>query len=113
MQDECDINEIMRRYQHTGVLPQSNRYPANYGDFSNATDYQASLNQVLEAKAAFEALPSHVRARFQNEPQQLLEFMEDPNNEPEAVKLGLVPAKNMPTPPQETLLGGRSRLQTG
>jgi len=96
---ETDINTIMRKYEKTGVIdPRLQRGPGSYGDFTGATDYQTSLNQVVEAQEAFYALPSSLRARFHNDPGELLDFVSDDENYAEAVKLGLVPP---PKPKEE------------
>lgn len=94
--DECDINNIMRRYTATGVLTHLNSRQPEYGDFSNPVDFQNALNTVLEGEAMFAELPAHLRDRFGNDPQQLLEFIADPKNVEEAIKLGLFKA-----PPDE------------
>ncbi len=89
--DECDINFIMNKWKRTGEIPQSQvgRMPPSYGDFSNADDYMTSCNQVIAARAAFAALPAFLRDRFANEPANLLAFLSRPENQEEAVRLGL------------------------
>ena len=37
--DECDINNILRKFNVTGELPLGSVQP-QYGDFSGITDYQ-------------------------------------------------------------------------
>lgn len=93
---ECDINTIMSKYQNTGIIEHVQRVRGSYGDFTSVQEYQLSLQQVIDAQEAFEALPSRIRSRFDNDPSHLLAFLEDPANAEEAVKLGLV---NPPTPP--------------
>lgn len=92
--DECDINCIISRFNTTGYLvdPTLPRREYQYGDFSNLSDYQTAMNTVIEAQAAFEALPSSVKQRFNYSPVALLEFMADTANREEAVKLGLIKA---------------------
>lgn len=87
--EECDINTIVRRFGVTHELPASFRAPA-YGDFTGVDDYQSALNAVMEADRAFMSLPGELRARFENKPQALLEFLADPANRKEAEELGLV-----------------------
>lgn len=98
--EECDINTIVKRFGISGVVPGAARMP-EYGDFTAATDYQTALNSVLEAQAEFMKLPAHVRKAFDNDPQQLLEFVSDDANRAEAEKLGLVPAKPAAPSPTE------------
>lgn len=60
--------------------------------FVNLTgeSYHEMLCKVEEVQGQFAGLPSRVRRRFANNPEQLIKFLEDPNNLPEAVKLGLI-----------------------
>lgn len=87
--EEVDINEIVRRFGLTGELPDVVRVP-QYGDFTSVVDFQTALNAVRSAAEGFLELPAQLRLRFNNDPQVLLEFMADPANRDEAVKLGLV-----------------------
>lgn len=91
-QQDCDINRIMERYRETGVLVDP-LHPATakpmFGDFTDLPDYQACLDAVIAADEAFGALPSSVRTRFENNPQKLIDFLNDESNFDEAVKLGL------------------------
>ena len=98
--DECDINNIMERFGLTGELP-SNPLPPQYGDFSGVLDYHSAMNAILAAQDAFNELPAQLRARFDNDPNNLIEFLQDANNLDEAAKLGLVDLKEpqVPEPP--------------
>lgn len=97
--EEADINTIVKRFGLSGELPQGVRMP-QYGDFTGIRDYQSALNAVREANDAFMQLPPFVRERFQNDPEQFVNFCLDPKNEAEAIKLGLVEKKaTEPAPP--------------
>lgn len=99
--DECDINTIVKRFGLTGELPQNLSMPT-YGDFRGISDYQTALNLVMEANRNFMTLPAELRARFENDPQQLLAFLDDEKNRAEAIELGLVKAPPpAPPPPAE------------
>jgi len=87
--EECDINTILQKFNITGILPEDPLSP-RYGDFSGIGDYHSAMNRVLAAKTEFESLPAQIRARFQNDPALLIEFLQDENNRPEAEELGLV-----------------------
>lgn len=87
--DECDINEIVRRFGLTGQLPENLRAP-QYGDFTGVSDYQTALNAVMAADDAFMELPAHVRERFDNDPAKFVDFCSDDSNRAEAERLGLV-----------------------
>lgn len=86
--DECDINVIMRRFEQTGELPLNQR-PMLFGDCPDL-DFQGAMQTVVEAKERFLALPSAIRDRFANDPQRLLNFINDERNRDEAIALGLV-----------------------
>lgn len=87
--EECDINNIIAKYAKTGVLPEMIKNNPQYGDFSNAADYQTAMNTVITAKEQFNALPSVVRAKFENDPEKFLDFVHDPKNQAEIKKMGL------------------------
>ena len=69
-------------------------------------DYRSAFDQVKRADAAFEALPSMVRKRFNHDPAEFLDFCMDPKNQDELVALGLAtkgaPAKDAPSQPVST-----------
>ncbi len=86
----CNINTIMKRFRKTGALPPVAGNEPVYGDFSGTEDFQSAQNRIIEAQEQFDALPSHIRTRFGNDPGQLLDFLAVPENLDAAVELGLV-----------------------
>lgn len=97
--EESDINYIAERYGLTGEMPQVLDLP-QYGDFTGIFDFQTAQNAVVEAKQQFMTLPAKMRARFNNSPQALLEFLADEDNRKEAEFLGLVkPPHDAPESP--------------
>lgn len=86
---ECDINNIMRRFQQTGVIDHLSQRKPMFGDMPNM-DFQGAMAIVVEARERFAELPSAVRDRFANDPGRLLEFIQNPENTEEAIKLGLM-----------------------
>jgi phage internal scaffolding protein len=87
--DECDINVILERFGKTGQVPVS-AISAQYGDFTGVNDYHTALNTLIAAEREFEALPAKLRTMFDNEPANLIEFLNDENNKDKAIELGLV-----------------------
>jgi len=87
--DECDINVILERFGKTGHLP-VNAISGTYGDFSGVHDYHTAINTLIAAEGEFAALPAHLRQRFANDPANLIQFLDNPDNQAEAEKLGLV-----------------------
>lgn len=90
--DECDINNILRQFNITGQLPTSPLSP-RYGDFTGIVDYQSALNAVIAAEDGFMTLPAETRAMFGNDPEQLINFLDNPENKDQAIKLGLIDGK--------------------
>lgn len=115
--DECDINHIMKRYRETGMLVdplQRATAKPQFGDFSTAFDFMEAQNIIARARENFDALPSHLRERFGNNPAAMLSFLENESNYEEAVKLGLLekrpePVQSTPPPaPQVSTAGTES-----
>lgn len=91
--NEVDVNQIVARALKTGILgdPLSiQRRQEIFGDFSEIGSYQDALNRVINAQKAFDELPADIRSRFNNEPGLLMEFLSNPGNRDEAIKLGLI-----------------------
>lgn len=100
MKDHCDINNILRKYDRDGILTHVNRTQAMYGDYTQINEYQHALDLVLQAQAMFDELPSHLRKRFGNDPGAYAEFVTDPRNLDEMIKLGLAePVENASAAP--------------
>lgn len=104
--DDTDINIILKRNPDiTQCQYVNHRGQPTYGDFSDVADYRDALDRVLEAQEQFDELPSGVRERFGNDPGQFLEFVLNPENKDEMVKMGLTVSKpvelaqNEPTSP--------------
>ena len=87
---ECDINNIMKKWQATGVIQHTKQHNGQYGDFSDVSDYQTALEAVSLAQDSFASLPSNIRTRFHNSPGEFLEFMHNPANRQEQLELGLL-----------------------
>lgn len=90
--DECDINNIIKQYQVTGLLPEPDKVPS-YGDVSDLPSFQEAQAIIMEATDRFNALPSNIRARFDHNPGNFIAFMDNPDNLQEAVDLGLATIK--------------------
>lgn len=85
---ECDINNIMARFQRTGVLDFTNRHAPQYFDCTGI-EFQRAVELVGLGKEMFGDLPSALRARFGNDPAEFFDFVQDPANEQELIRLGL------------------------
>lgn len=92
--DQANVNNIMQKHLRSGMggLQPPGRPGGRVPMFVSLTGktYHEMLCQVQEVQGQFAGLPSRVRRRFANNPEQLIKFLEDPNNLEEAIKLGLV-----------------------
>lgn len=87
--DETDINTIVKRFGLTGELPNGIGMPQS-GDFTDAPDFHTAMNLIRDAESAFLKVPAEIRARFNNDPGEIINFMENAANRDEAIKLGFI-----------------------
>lgn len=87
--EECDINTIIERFGLAYQTPAGTRMP-QYGDFTGLESYHDAMNAIAQAGESFDLLPATLRARFQNDPGQFVDFCLNDANRDEAIKLGLV-----------------------
>ena len=85
---ECDINNIMAKYQKTGAVSHFAKNSPRYGDATGA-DFHTAMNLVTETQQLFLELPSSIRNRFGNDPSAFLDFVQNPDNRAEMVEMGL------------------------
>lgn len=88
--DECNINNIMKKFERTGELPNMIKAEPQYGDFSTPMEFQEAMNTVNHATEQFENLSAKVRERFGNDPAKFLEFATNGENAEEMAKMGLI-----------------------
>ena len=86
--EESDINTIVDRYMKSGVLPNPVNMP-QYIDYEGVFDFQSAMNTIRQADENFMRMDAKIRARFNNSPQEFLEFFANPENVDEAIRLGL------------------------
>jgi len=102
MAAETDINNIMAKYQKTGVLTHVSKYVGQYGDFSGVPDYKTGLEMVMAAEEMFMSLPAKIRDRFGNDPAKFIDFATNEDNIDELRSMGLAPQP--PAPPEPSLV---------
>lgn len=84
---DADINEIWKKVEAGAIIKP--REPV-YGDFSEVTDFHQMQIALTNAQRVFNQMPVAIRNRFNNNVQELIDFIENPANKKEAVKLGLI-----------------------
>jgi len=90
--DETDINQIVRKYNKTGLIDHLNQFEKQYGDMTGY-DYQDAMNTVAAANTMFEGLPSAIRNKFDNDPAKFINFVDDEANADKLVEMGLAKPK--------------------
>lgn len=90
--DDVDINNIMQKFGITGHIPETAQN-ASYGDFTQAVDYHTAMNQIIAAQSDFMQLPADIRKEFNNDPSEIIEFLNNPENRDKAIEMGLVNGK--------------------
>lgn len=87
--DIVNINKIIRKYDKNGVISHIQNIEAQFGNL-NGDDFKVMTDKIIDARKKFDKLPSQLRNRFRNNPAELLQFMDDPDNRKEAIDLGLI-----------------------
>ena len=59
--------------------------------FDSSVTYHDMMNQCAAVNSAFQRLPADVQRRFSHDVRNLIDFVNDPQNKDECVKLGLLP----------------------
>ncbi len=96
--NESDINKIMAKAIRTGQPPPSvHERQAQFGDFTQITSFHQAQTALVHAQNEFNTLPAKIRSYFDNDPEKLIKFLDDPDNLEEAVQMGLV----QPPPSEE------------
>lgn len=111
--DECDIHNILRQYQQTGIIQHVQDAAPVWEDLPSDLDYQASMNLMLDAQAAFAALPAKVRDHYSNDPARFLAAFQDPSQEDTLRGFGLLNPKADPLPSSDPPLESPQKAAGG
>lgn len=94
--DECDINNIVRRFEETGLVEHVNGRPPRYEDLVNVTNYYDAMLEIRAAEEAFMDLPARIREQYDNDPGKLIEALHDPAEHDRLVELGVFEPEALP-----------------
>lgn len=111
--DECDINNIMSKYQQVGVVSHINPAAPLYVDYSDAPDLVTALNMLRDADDQFMQLPAKVRREFDNDPVKFVEFASNEENIDKMREWGLAPPEVVPEPPMRVEVVNPPPLDAG
>jgi len=89
--ESCDINNIMAKYQQTGVIDHVREHGARYAD-ATGVEFNAAMQLIANAQTMFEELPSSARNHFENDPARFLDYvngLDEIAADPLLIELGL------------------------
>lgn len=98
---EVDINNIIKRHGMDLIRKTAVAYrnDMEYGEVTGES-FQEAMNKVVKAQDSFNSLPAEVREKFQNNPVNYLDFINDHANIEDMIKMGIA-AKREPEQPIE------------
>lgn len=89
--DDTVIQNILKRYDKTGVFYHVNQAQASYQDNTAFNEYADMYNKIKTADENFAALPAEIRAKFNNDTGAFLEFVNNDSNIEAMEEMGLIP----------------------
>ena len=94
LKNEMDVNNIIKKYNKTGVLPDLHKLEAMYGEITSM-DLQEAMNMHIAAEKAFMEVPSEIRKQFGNDAGAFIDYATDEANITQMREWGLA----QPEPP--------------
>ncbi|QXP08472.1 MAG: internal scaffolding protein [Arizlama microvirus] len=95
MKEQCDVNNIVRKFKRTGQVSHLSQKQGQYADVSEISDLLSATTKVAQAQDAFMTLPAALRKKLNNNPAELISWLNDPKNDDEAIKLGIKERKKI------------------
>lgn len=87
---ECDINDIVKRAMQTGDFSAFAATDGDFIDVSDLGDYADAVNFINTVNDEFMTLPAELRANFDNDAGKYIDFVGNPDNLDECIKLGIL-----------------------
>lgn len=100
--DSMDINNILARCV-SGDFSGFCARPAQYLDTTQLNDFQENMNRLSNVRNYFDALPSELRAKFNNDLRTFTEFCSNSSNVDTMREMGLLPPAE-PAVPAEPVI---------
>lgn len=95
---ECDINNIMKKFERDRLMDHVNSVEGQYGDYGEVGTFHEAMNTVREAQEMFETVPAALRARFGNDPGAFLDWTQTASEDDLRAEGLLPPASVDPAP---------------
>lgn len=97
--ESCDVNNILARYQKTGIIDHVRKNQEEYG-IATGQSFSEAMQLIASATNLFNELPSAARKHFNHDPAAFFDYMNDQDTPPDVAllhELGLT-GKPMPMP---------------
>lgn len=102
--NDVNINTIVKRHAQGSDLIEKTAAlrgdPQYQMDDIPTNDFQEAMNIVVKAQSTFDQLPSDIRKQFNNNPAEMLDFIQNPDNGPQLVEMGLAQRRPIDEPVQ-------------
>lgn len=86
--DECDINQVLKKYLKTGLIDHVSSHNGQYGE-APGIDFKEALDLVRRSQDMFDDLPAKARKHFNNDPAAFMDAVHEEGNESLMYELGL------------------------
>lgn len=93
MAAEVNINNIIARYNKTGIAPAVSAVRKRHGEFRDLADHLTDMDKVAKAQQSFAQLPSALRNEFGNSVEGFFRYVKNPANNEQLVKWGILDPK--------------------
>lgn len=97
----ADVNEVAKRFMQTGFIDHLAAGQPVFADVSRIPDLHQTMCRVRQAEEAFMRLDPSIRRRFDNRMHKMVEFLADPENKDEAIRLGIKKKPEGWIPPED------------
>lgn len=113
---ESNINNIVKRFTKTGQLTHISESMGQYRDMTGIPDLHEAMNIVADANSTFQELPAEMRKAMGHDAANFLPWIDNPENESQAIEWGLIPqpdSKSVPTPTTTEVVTPDPETETG
>jgi len=93
---EVNINNIIAKFNRTGILGDGEKAVPRYADVSLFGDFSQCQARIQEGKNAFQELPLEVRKLAGNDPARLWDVLQNPENREILVNAGVLEPRKKP-----------------
>ena len=73
--EDCDANEIMRRFKRTGMVTHLAKIKGKFADVSDVPDLLEGMERIEEAKDLFLNIPAKIRKKFDNDVSKFYQYL--------------------------------------